>query len=68
MSFDGYIENSICISQEFLNAETKGKILVVDDRVENFNIIDGFLLILGYNGRKENVTNVNSGFNALKQI
>lgn len=62
------MENSLCISQEFINEESKGKILVVDDHVENFNIIDGFLLILGYQGRKENVTCVNSGFDALKQI
>lgn len=67
-TFDGYMETSLCISQEFVGAETKGKILVVDDYVENFIIIDGFLMVLGFEGRQENVTNVNNGKEAIKEI
>ena len=62
------METSLCISQEFVGAETKGKILVVDDYVENFLIIDGFLMVLGYEGRSENVTNVNNGKDAINEI
>lgn len=59
----------MCYSQGNFEPDSQhGKILVVDDHAENFSIIEGFLLVLGYKGLRENVINVNNGFHALKQI
>jgi CheY-like chemotaxis protein len=41
------------------------KILVVDDQVTNFDIIEGFLMILGFTNIKANVDFVNNGPAAL---
>lgn len=44
------------------------KILVVDDHITNCEIIDGFLMILGYKNRKDNTTYVHDGYQAINHI
>ena len=67
--FNGYMETSMCLSQAFIDEKNRGsKILVVDDHVENFSIIEGFLIVLGYKNHKNNLITEINGSGALKQI
>ena len=45
-----------------------GKILVVDDQATNFEIIKGFLMILGFDNAEENVDFVNNGKRAIELV
>ena len=44
-----------------INKKNTRKILVVDDQAINFEIIEGFLMILGFQNIKENVVFANNG-------
>lgn len=51
-----------------LQIHTAGKILVVDDEKFNCDIIEGFLMILGYALWKENTVFAYNGEQAVKQV
>ena len=46
----------------------RGKILVIDDQITNREIIDGFLMILGFKNRSNNFIFVQDGFKAWQEI
>ena len=55
-----------CQGQKAMKRGTR--ILVVDDQVTNFDIIEGFLMILGFTNIKANVDFVNNGSAALSLL
>lgn len=48
--------------------ESQNQILVIDDQITNNEIIDGFLMILGFSDRNDNTVFVHDGYQAWLQI
>ena len=48
--------------------KSQGKILIIDEEVSNHDIIDGFLMLLGYSNRENNAVYVQDASSAWKEI
>lgn len=63
---NGYLQTNDSMNFDLNKSEGPRKILVVDDHVTNFSIIEGFLMCMGYKNSKQNLLYAYNGFEALK--
>ena len=63
---DSIVQDTNAIKKQ--NELNPGKILIVDDEALNFEIIKGYLMVLGFQNSDEKVDYVNNGKSALELL